>query len=420
MAINKLINLELLKQFKGKIDELLVKKADVATLNSAKSELQGKIDGKLGKLENAASASKLATAREIKLQGGVSGTVDFDGSENVVINTTLSNIDASKITTGTISIDRLPATAIERVYVADNQAAMLKLTKTEVQNGDIVNVEDTKKWYFVIDDTKLGGDTPIQAFKEMEVGKAGSVDWANIQGKPAWVKDYSADIAAKGDKTAVTANTNAIAKLNGADSVEGSVANKIKTALDPVSEKATANATAIAGLKDGTVQAGVAKKIANALTVAGKKYDGSVAVSVELTHTDITDFDASVVAVDLSNNVAVKANTDAIATLNGESTVPGSVDKKIADAINPVSTKANANEANITKITNGTTVVPKATHATKADSATTATTATNATNATTASKVANSLTIGDQSFNGSAAVSIQYATAEEIEAIFTA
>lgn len=318
MVINKLINLELLKQFKGKIDELLVKKADVTTLNSAKSELQSKIDGKLGKLENAVSASKLATAREIKLQGGVSGAANFDGSANVVINTTLSNIDASKITTGTISIDRLPAAAIERVYVADNQAAMLKLTKTEVQNGDIVNVEDTKKWYFVIDDTKLGGDTPIQAFKEMEVGKAGSVDWANIQGKPAWVKDYSTDIAAKGDKTAVTANTNAIAKLNGADSIEGSVANKIKTALDPVS------------------------------------------------------------------------------------------------------TKANANEANITKITNGTTVVPKATHATKADSATTATTATNATNATIASKVANSLTIGDQSFNGSAAVSIQYATTEEIEAMFTA
>ncbi len=411
MAINKLINLELLRQFKGKIDELLRNKADVTTLNSAKTELQEQINNKLGKSENAVSASKLATAREIKLQGGVSGAVNFDGSTNVVINTTLNNIDASKITTGTISIDRLPAAAIERVYVAANQAAMLKLTKAEVQNGDIVSVEDTKTWYFVVDDTKLGGSTAIQAFKEMEIGKAGAVDWANIQGRPAWVKDYSADIAAKGDKTAVTANTNAIATLNGADSVEGSVANKIKTALDPVSEKATTNATAIAGLKDGTVQAGVAKKVAKALTVAGKKYDGSVAVSVELTHADITDFNDSVVAVDLSNNVAVKANTDAIAILNGASTVAGSVDKKIADAVNPVSTKANTNEENITKITNGTTVVPKATHATKSDSAT---------NATTASKVANSLTIGDQSFNGSAAVSIQYATTQEIEAMFTA
>lgn len=411
MAINKLINLELLRQFKGKIDELLRNKADVTTLNSTKTELQEQINNKLGKSENAVSASKLATAREIKLQGGVSGAVNFDGSTNVVINTTLNNIDASKITTGTISIDRLPAAAIERVYVAANQDAMLKLTKAEVQNGDIVSVEDTKTWYFVVDDTKLGGSTAIQAFKEMEIGKAGAVDWANIQERPAWVKDYSADIAAKGDKTAVTANTNAIETLNGADSVEGSVANKIKTALDPVSEKATTNATDIAGLKDGTVQAGVAKKVAKALTVAGKKYDGSVAVSVELTHADITDFNDSVVAVDLSNNVAVKANTDAIAILNGASTVAGSVDKKIADAVNPVSTKANTNEANITKITNGTTVVPKATHATKSDSAT---------NATTASKVANSLTIGDQSFNGSAAVSIQYATTQEIEAMFTA
>lgn len=40
---------------------------------------------------NSATASKLATARNIKLQGAVSGNTNFDGSTNIVINTSLYN-----------------------------------------------------------------------------------------------------------------------------------------------------------------------------------------------------------------------------------------------------------------------------------------------------------------------------------------
>lgn len=38
------------------------------------------------------TATKLQTARNIKLQGAVSGNVDFDGSGNVIINTAQTNI----------------------------------------------------------------------------------------------------------------------------------------------------------------------------------------------------------------------------------------------------------------------------------------------------------------------------------------
>lgn len=41
---------------------------------------------------NSATATKLKTARNIKLQGAVSGNVNFDGSGNVVITTTQANI----------------------------------------------------------------------------------------------------------------------------------------------------------------------------------------------------------------------------------------------------------------------------------------------------------------------------------------
>ena len=43
-------------------------------------------------LGNSATATKLATKRNIKLQGAVSGNADLDGSENVIINTDLANI----------------------------------------------------------------------------------------------------------------------------------------------------------------------------------------------------------------------------------------------------------------------------------------------------------------------------------------
>lgn len=43
-------------------------------------------------LGNSATATKLATKRNIKLQGAVSGNANFDGNENIVINTSLPNI----------------------------------------------------------------------------------------------------------------------------------------------------------------------------------------------------------------------------------------------------------------------------------------------------------------------------------------
>ena len=44
---------------------------------------------------------------------------------------------------------------------------------------------------------------------------------------------------------------------------------------------------------------------------------------------------------DKAIKASIKSNTDAIATLNGSSTVAGSVDKKVADAINEVATKVS-------------------------------------------------------------------------------
>jgi len=57
-----------------------------------------------GNSATATSASKLTTPRNIKMQGAISGNANFDGSTNITINTTQSNI-AVLTGTGTIGAD---------------------------------------------------------------------------------------------------------------------------------------------------------------------------------------------------------------------------------------------------------------------------------------------------------------------------
>lgn len=64
------------------------------------------------------SVAKLTTPRTIALTGAVSGSTTFDGSNNVSINSTLANIDASKITSGTLNADRLPEIPISKIPAA--------------------------------------------------------------------------------------------------------------------------------------------------------------------------------------------------------------------------------------------------------------------------------------------------------------
>ena len=148
------------------------------TQYNTKSEITTLLAGKLGKSENAVSASKLATARTISLTGAVTGSVGFDGSGNAAITTTLAGFDASKIVSGVISADRIPKTAFSEFVPVKDKAARLALTKQEVQNGDTVKETDSKKMYLVIDDTKLSSEEGYQDYTTV-------VDWNTIIGRPS-------------------------------------------------------------------------------------------------------------------------------------------------------------------------------------------------------------------------------------------
>lgn len=130
---------------------------------------------------NVATATKLATPRVIAIAGAVSGSATFDGSSNVSINSTLNNFDASKITSGTISIDRLPKGALERLVIVANQTARFALTTNDVQEGDTVKQTDTGIMYFVVDSTKLDSEAGYSIYT---AGAATSVPWSGVTDKP--------------------------------------------------------------------------------------------------------------------------------------------------------------------------------------------------------------------------------------------
>lgn len=134
------------------------------------------------KTDNAPTATKLQAARTIVLSGAVSGSVSSDFGRNVTISTTLSNFDASKITSGTIDIDRLPKAALERMVVVADDTARFKLTTATAQVGDTVKVTATNKMYLVKDDSKLNTEVGYEPYT---ASSASSVPWSGVTGKPS-------------------------------------------------------------------------------------------------------------------------------------------------------------------------------------------------------------------------------------------
>ena len=164
-----------MEDFQGKyngkqIDQLLDKANDIDLTKYAL------------KTDNAPTATKLQAARTIVLSGAVSGSVSSDFGSNVTISTTLSNFDASKITSGTIDIDRLPKAALERMVVVADDTARFKLTTATAQVGDTVKVTATNKMYLVKDDSKLNTE---DGYEPYTASSASSVPWSGVTGKPS-------------------------------------------------------------------------------------------------------------------------------------------------------------------------------------------------------------------------------------------
>ena len=164
-----------MEDFQGKyngkqIDQLLDKANDIDLTKYAL------------KTDNAPTATKLQAARTIALSGAVTGSVSSDFGDNVTISATLANFDASKIASGTISIDRLPKAALERLVVVANDTARFALTTATAQSGDTVKVTSTGKMYLIKDESKLNSE---DGYEPYTASQASSVPWSGVTGKPS-------------------------------------------------------------------------------------------------------------------------------------------------------------------------------------------------------------------------------------------
>lgn len=97
--------------------------------------------------------------------------------------TASSNLDASKLTSGTVDIARLPQGALERLIKVANEAARYALTTADVQLGDTVQQLDTGIMYVVTDTDHLDS---AAGYTEYTAGTAASVPWSGVTGKPTF------------------------------------------------------------------------------------------------------------------------------------------------------------------------------------------------------------------------------------------
>lgn len=179
--------------------------------------------------------------------------------------------------------------------------------------------------------TKMATDdaTTLQSAKDYADSLAGDYDAAGTA-------QTKVDELANG---AVKTNTDAITKLNGDETVEGSVDKKIKDASDALEQKitdstyddtaiqakVTANETAI-GVLNGTGEGSVKKTAADEVA----KIVGNAKESLD-TLEEVSNWISNHADSAATMNSKINANENAINTLNGEG--EGSVKKTAADAV---------------------------------------------------------------------------------------
>ena len=137
-------------------------------------------------------------------------------------NSEITDIDASKIKTGTIDISRLPQAALERCVVVADDTARFRLTKSQVQVGDSVKVTSPDNlMYIVVDDNKLNVEAGYVAY-------SAAVKWGTIKDKPS---SFPPSVHTHDDRyyTEIEINDKLDGKLDkGAVSTEYDTAKKIE------------------------------------------------------------------------------------------------------------------------------------------------------------------------------------------------
>ena len=383
--------------FDGKYNSGTNKAATVSTVNTAVDNLRHTLGGEDGQTDvdtkdsetihgaklYADEVGKAAKTYADGLVGDTSaigkkvaaleGKVDVDSvsgsiaaAKTEAINTAGTNADTKIATAKTAILGEGHTGTVKEAY----ELAVSKTTMKEVEaKGYAVKTEvDT-----AVADAKKAG-TDAQASINTLNDKVGTVP----TGKTIVQMIADAQAAATYDdstvKAGIKANADAITKLNGVDTVEGSVAKTVKDAVAAEQKRAEGkeqeNATAIAGVKsrvdtfladaDLTTNAvDTLKELQDYITNHGTKAAGWTA-KISANETAIKEEAARAKGVEGTLNTAItdeasraKGIESGLATrldtLEGANTVEGSVAKTVKDAVDALNISQYAKDADVVK-----------------------------------------------------------------------
>ena len=165
--------------------------------------------------------------------------------------TSSSNLDASKLTSGTVDIARLPQGALERLIKVADEAARYALTTADVQLGDTVQQLDTGIMYVVTDVDHLDS---AAGYTEYTAGTAASVPWSGVTGKPTFaaVATSGAYSDLSGTPTIPTVNDGTLTIQQNSVNVQTFTANQSANATANIQCVDLSTAQTIAGNKSLT------------------------------------------------------------------------------------------------------------------------------------------------------------------------
>lgn len=159
--------------------DTLVSGESIRTINNLSLLGEGNIDTPDSKVTSA--ANHYTPVGGSATSGTIINSITKDEKGHIIDIGVANGIDAGKITSGVIDIERLPKGALERLVIVANKAARLALTTEQVQEGDTVKEKDTGHMYFVIDSSKLNSEDGYSIYT---AGAASSVPWSGVTGKP--------------------------------------------------------------------------------------------------------------------------------------------------------------------------------------------------------------------------------------------
>lgn len=147
------------------------------------------------------------------------------GRDNIPTNWLNGSIPASMLS-GTIDIARLPAGALERLFVFDTKEAAM--ASTDVQDGDTVQIGDGGQMYFCYNASATTFDT---RYKEYTAGSATSVPWSGVDGKPTKLSQFTNDSGFTTNKGTVTSVTAGSGLTGGTFSTSGTISHAVPSSV---------------------------------------------------------------------------------------------------------------------------------------------------------------------------------------------